>query len=583
MQTEAIYHKSKSNYAYNYDGVNLYIVLRTKKDDICEVKLVYGDSSHFENDQWVYKKTKMILGGSGVLYDYWEVKVSPEFRRLRYCFEVKNEEKELFYTEKGFYNTLPTSDVNYHFCFPYMHKSELFAPPKWVKETVWYQIFPERFDNGDFLINPPITASWGGEEPSYKNFFGGDFQGIINRLDYLKNLGITGIYLTPIFKAVSNHKYDTTDYFEIDPQFGSKEKFRELIELSHSYGIRIIIDAVFNHSGHYFEPFQDLIKYGDKSSYKDWFYVDKFPVQVKLNPNYETFGFEPSMPKLKTENIEVKNYLLDVARYWTKEFDIDGWRLDVASEINHEFWREFRKTVKSINPDAYILGEVWQDSLPWLNGDQFDATMNYPYTYSMREFFVNKTINAKEFTESIVDVLYMYPKNVNEVQFTLLDSHDTKRVLTMLNNNKSKAKLMYFFHFTFIGTPCLYYGSEIGLDGGNDPDNRKPMIWDKKKQDTELFSYFKKLINLRKNIKAFSHEGSFSFLKEGSEELIIYERFTSEEKVICIINNNNTAKTIRIKALRNKRVRELLSNHHANIGNLGEININPYECIAFKL
>lgn len=583
MQTEAIYHKSKSNYAYNYDGENLYIVLRTKKDDICEVKLVYGDSSHFENNQWVYKKTKMILGGSGVLYDYWEIKVSPDFKRLRYCFEVKNEEKELFYTEKGFYNTLPTSDVNYHFCFPYMHKSELFTPPEWVKETVWYQIFPERFDNGDFSINPSTTASWGEEEPSYKNFFGGDFQGIINRLHYLKNLGITGIYLTPIFKAISNHKYDTTDYFEIDPQFGSKEKFRELIELSHSYGIRIIIDAVFNHSGHHFEPFQDLIKYGDNSSFKDWFYVEKFPVYVKHNPNYETFGFEPSMPKLKTENIEVKNYLLDVARYWTSEFGIDGWRLDVASEINHEFWREFRKTVKSINPDAYILGEVWQDSLPWLNGDQFDATMNYPYTYSMREFFVNKTINAKEFTEKIVDILYMYPKNVNEVQFNLLDSHDTKRVLTMLNNNKSKAKLMYFFHFTFIGTPCLYYGSEIGLDGGDDPDNRKPMIWDQKNQDTELYSYLKKLINLRKNTKAFSHEGSFSFLKEESEKLIVYERFTSKEKVICIINNNNTAKTIRIKALRNKRVRELLSNHHVNICNLGEINVNPYECIAFKL
>lgn len=583
MQIESVYHKSKSNYSYNYDGKNLYIVLRTKKNDIDEVELVYGDSSHFESGIWVYKSEKMILGGSGLLHDYWEIKVTPDFKRLRYCFKIKKSGEKLYYTEKGFYPTLPTNDVNYHFCFPYMHASEVFAPPVWVKNTVWYQIFPERFDNGDPSINPSNIATWGEDEPTYNNFFGGDIQGIINRLDYLEDLGITGIYLTPIFKAVSNHKYDTIDYFEIDPQFGSKEKFKELIHKCHSKGIRVIIDAVFNHSGYYFEPFQDLIKNGEKSSYKDWFFVEDFPIRINDYPNYETFGFEPSMPKLKTENSEVKNYLLKVAEYWTKEFDIDGWRLDVASEINHEFWREFRQTVKTINPDAYILGEVWQDSLPWLTGDQFDGTMNYPYTYSMKDHFVNQTTTTKEFTESIMDVLYMYPKNVNEAQFNLLDSHDTKRVLTMVNNDKRKAKLMYFFHFTFVGTPCLYYGSEIGINGGDDPENRKCMVWEKDKQDTDMFYFVKKLINLRKNKKAFSHQGSFSFLREVSEELIVYERDANGEKVICIINNNDSSKKISLRNLKDKTVMELISNRPTMFNELGEIVINPYGCYAFEL
>ena len=216
----------------------------------------------------------------------------------------------------------------------------------------------------------------------------------LNILDYLEELGINGIYFTPIFHAYSNHKYDTIDYREIDPQFGTKETLKTLIEECHKRNIRVMLDAVFNHSGYYFLPFQDLLEKGEKSKYKDWFHPHSFPLKGGERPNYETFGFFESMPKLNTANPEVKKYLLEVSAYWIEEFDIDGWRLDVANEVDQPFWREFRKTVKNIKPDLYILGEIWHDSMPWLRGDQFDAVMNYPFTNHVFRLVASQTIQC---------------------------------------------------------------------------------------------------------------------------------------------------------------------------------------------
>ena len=252
---------------------------------------------------------------------------------------------------------------------------------------------------------------------------------------------------------------------EIDPQFGDKATFKRLVDVCHQHGIKVMLDAVFNHSGYYFPPFQDVLKNQEHSKYKDWFHIRDFPIITKPRPNYDTFAFTEQMPKLNTENAEVKEYLLNVARYWIEEFDIDGWRLDVANEVDHSFWREFRKTVKSVKPDAYILGEIWHDSMPWLQGDQFDAVMNYPFTQSALDFFAKGTINADVFAQRISHVLHSYPNNVNEVSFNLLGSHDTPRILTIANENKDRLKLLFLFQLTFIGSPCIYYGDEIGMTG----------------------------------------------------------------------------------------------------------------------
>ncbi|MBT2734634.1 alpha-glycosidase [Bacillus sp. ISL-7] len=538
MLKEAVYHRPKNNFAYAYDNKTLHIRLRAKKGDLKKVFLIYGDPYQWTKDGWTNFTKPMTLEGSDELFDYWFAEVKPEFRRLRYGFELYSNTESAVFGERGFVDKDPR-DSSFYFCFPFLNPIDVFKAPEWVKNTVWYQIFPERFANGNPELNPEGTLPWGSQDPEPDTFFGGDFEGIIENIDHLVKLGITGIYFTPIFKAATNHKYDTIDYMEIDPQFGDKETFKQLVEVCHKNGIRVMLDAVFNHSGFYFDAFQDVLEKQEKSNYKDWFHLKEFPVQAFPEPNYDTFAFTHMMPKLNTEHPEVKEYLLNVAKYWIEEFDIDGWRLDVANEVDHEFWRGFRKTVKAIKPDAYILGEIWHDSMPWLQGDQFDAVMNYPFTNASLDFFAKDKINAEELAHQLTNVLISYPKNVNEVAFNLLGSHDTPRVLTVCDENIDKLKLLFLFQLSFIGTPCIYYGDEIGLTGENDPGCRKCMNWDEEEQNLELFHTVQKLISLRKEYAAFRNEGKFTFLETNADtNHIIYSKQSAGETIIIAINNS---------------------------------------------
>lgn len=346
MLKEAIYHRPGNSFAYAYDDQTLHIRIRTKKGDVQKASLLYGDPYDWTKDGWQTSLAPMQLSGTDEWFDYYFIDIKPPHRRLRYGFILESNNETVCYTEKGFYQDPPLDDTAYYFCFPFLNAIDVFRAPSWVKDTVWYQIFPERFANGDTSIDPDGALPWGSEEPKPNNFFGGDFQGVIDHIDYLVKLGITGIYFTPIFKAKSNHKYDTINYLEIDPQFGDKETFKKLVKVCHENGIKVMLDAVFNHSGFYFEPFQDVLANEENSRYKDWFYLHQFPIQTEPRPNYDTFAFEKTMPKLNTEHPEVREYLLKVARYWIEEFDIDGWRLDVANEVDHSFWRDFRKNGK---------------------------------------------------------------------------------------------------------------------------------------------------------------------------------------------------------------------------------------------
>lgn len=544
MLKEAIYHRPKNNFAYAYDDKTLHIRLRTKKNDVQTVTLLHGDPYDWHEGYWQAQKTKMQYERSDSLFDYWFIDIQPPYRRLRYGFEIQDKQDSVFYGEKGFEETPPLNRIDAFFCFPFLNPIDVFQAPDWVKDTVWYQIFPERFANGDKSIDPEGVLEWESTDPSPTNFFGGDFKGIIKHLDYLVDLGINGIYFTPIFKAHSNHKYDTIDYMEIDPQFGDKSTFKELVKACHEKGIRIMLDAVFNHSGYYFSQFQDVLEKGENSKYKNWFHIKDFPIQTDPVPNFDSFAFTSHMPKLNTEHPDVKQYLLDVATYWIKEFDIDGWRLDVANEVDHQFWREFRTAVKSVKQDVYILGEIWHDSMPWLQGDQFDAVMNYPFTNSAIEFFAQHKIKSSTFANDINEVLSMYPNNVNEVAFNLLDSHDTARILTLSDGDLRRVRLLYLFQLTFNGTPCIYYGDEIGMAGGGDPECRACMIWDKNRQNLELLNFVKALIKLRKTHTAFANNGNFKFISTIDEQnIVIYERYNDDQRFIVIINNSETMAT----------------------------------------
>ncbi|MEI2663542.1 alpha-glycosidase [Rossellomorea sp. LJF3] len=537
MLLEAIYHRPKDNYAYACTNNELHIRIRTKKKDVETVTLLHGDPYQWDNGQWLYDRKEMVLTGTDQLFDYWFASISPPFRRLRYGFLLDDETDEVFYGEKGF-NEAPSADIGDYFCFPFLNTIDVFQAPEWVKDTVWYQIFPERFANGNTENDPEGTLDWNSAEPSPTNFFGGDLEGVIQNIPYLKTLGISGIYFTPIFKAHSNHKYDTIDYFEIDPQFGTKETLKKFIKVCHEHDIKVMLDAVFNHSGFYFNQFQDVLEKGEDSPYKEWFHVNEFPLDIESSPpNYDTFAFEASMPKLNTENEEVRNYLLEVGRYWIKEFDIDGWRLDVANEVDHHFWREFRKEVKGIKPELYILGEIWHDSMPWLRGDQFDAVMNYPFTTNLLNLFAHQTIFASQFAENMTSVVHMYPKNVNEVNFNLVGSHDTPRVLTECGEDIRRAKQIYTFMLTFTGTPCIYYGDEIGLTGEQDPGCRKCFPWEQELHNKELFGHIQKHIALRKKYPLLSNEGNLTFLPgDLHEHCLSFTKSNGEETIFVLLN-----------------------------------------------
>jgi len=562
ISRESILHRPKSNFAYGYDEETLHIRIRTKIDDVEKITLRIGDPYIWtrggadggnleakDGSGWSGVNVEMTKEVTTEYHDYWFASFKPTHKRSRYAFILESDEETLLVGERRIItmddkNAWVLSDLSNFFCFPYLNKKDVHIIPDWVKDTVWYQIFPDRFENGDKSIDPNDVEPWG-SKPKHHNFNGGDIQGIINRLDYLKDMGFNGIYMCPIFEACTNHRYDTVDYMEIDLGLGDKEKFKELIEEAHKRGIKIMLDAVFNHMGSNSPIWLDVVKNNETSKYKDWFHIHKFPVYDKLYDeldgrclNYETFGRVKSMPKVNTENQEVIDYFMKVGKYWVEEFNIDAWRIDVANEVDHHFWRKFRDEVKSVNEDIFLLGEIWHDAEAWLQGDQFDAVMNYPLTDAMKQFFCTKTINKSEFIHAVNQVKISYSQQVTEHNFNLLDSHDTSRLLTTADGNVDRIKLSYFFMMTQLGSPCIYYGSEVpmeGKHGGGLEDHRKCMTFDHIGND--MHTFMTDIIRMRHEHKEFKiHDNEWIehnhllIFKKGS--LLIAINPTIEEQAV---------------------------------------------------
>jgi len=540
MLLEAVYHRPKLNWAYAYDRETVHLRLRTKRGDVDRVQAAAGDKYGWEQ---TVTDIELRLFASDAMFDYWEAAVTPAFRRLRYAFKLYSGGRTLYRTEAGFFEELPDNPPAL-FEFPYLNPADVFEPPAWVKDAVFYQIFPERFANGDPSLNPEGTLPWGGE-PTEESFFGGDLQGVMDRLDHLTELGVNAIYFTPVFEAETNHKYDTQDYMRVDRRFGTNAKLKELVDLCHARGIRVLLDAVFNHCGQSFAPFADVLENGERSRYAGWFHRRPWPSGSGGLSPYETYAFEPLMPKLNTAHPEVKKYLLEVARYWIEEIGIDGWRLDVANEVDHRFWREFRLTVKEAKPDAYILGEIWHDSMMWLQGDQFDAVMNYPFSSAVLEFFAQEDIGAGEFADAIGRQLAAYPRQATEAAFNLLGSHDTPRLLTICGGSVPKMKLAALFLLAYPGAPCIYYGDEVGLDGGGDPGCRKCMEWDADRQNADLLAFYKAAIALRRSSPALRSAGLRFLLAEPGEGALAYERKGGGQRLLIAMNARGGTASLR--------------------------------------
>lgn len=488
MDFNAVYHRANDNYCYPLDGEQLIINIKTGYD-VRYVNIIQGDpfksgilgGGESWSGDWINIPFKKRLKNQL----WWTTTIKPEFKRLKYYFELQTDSERWFYFEDGFVSEAQMQlegRSRQCFVFPWMNPADIPVTPDWVNETIWYQIFPERFCNGDPSINPEGTLPWRNKgSVTNKEFFGGDLQGIINKLDYIQGLGVSGLYLTPINEAPTPHKYDTTDYTKIDPHFGSEETMITLVREAHNRGIRIMLDGVFNHSGQEFAPWLDVKEKGPQSEYWDWFMINEWPFKqdggCAYAKQYYTFAFFDSMPKLNTNNPKVREYLIGVCENWVRNYDVDGIRLDVANEISHTFCKELRTHLKAIKPDIYILGEIWHDAMPWLRGDEFDAVMNYPLAESIKDFWIDKSLTNEDFEYTINRCYTGYMQQTNDVLFNLLDSHDTKRLRSDVKNLDEYFQQLAVL-FTMPGSPCIYYGTEIAMEGGYDPDCRRCMPWE---------------------------------------------------------------------------------------------------------
>jgi len=573
--------------------------------------------------------------------------------------------------------------------------------PEWAKQVVWYQIFPDRFCNGDTSNDPaladtrgswphddtsawqlsPWTSDWYAMQPwerengksiwyqLQRRRYGGDLQGIINKLDYVKELGIGAIYLNPVFMAPSLHKYDAAMYHHIEPTFGpdpegdkkmiaaedpsdpatwqwtSADKLAlQLIDECHKRNIRIIFDGVFNHMGVNSFAFQDVVKNQQASKYKDWFTILSWDDPAAGTTfKYQGWFGVPDLPEIREDENGIvdgpKQYINACTKRWMapdgkSTNGIDGWRLDVAFCIDHDFWKSWRVFVKSINPDAYLTAEVIdkiETVRPYLEGDEFDAVMNYGFAVIASEFFVNKKdrITVTQFDSLLHELRHVYPGDISYVMQNLYDSHDTQRFTSYLHNsdvarfrtwgdyfNKTKAtnpdyntgkpteaeyrqqKLMALFQFTYVGAPMIYYGDETGMWGANDPDCRKPMVWGDKQYDDEvynwdgskkaipeqvntnnnLFDYYKRLAAIRNISPSLSLGEIETVLISDKQDVYVFRRTYGSETRIIVINNSNEKQTIRLTRNSGKILYDLVTGEMFDVkNNMVEITCPPIQ------
>ena len=475
--------------------------------------------------------------------------------------------------------------------------SQLADTPAWVRDAVFYQIFPDRFASSERVPKPGPLEPWDAP-PSYNGYKGGYLLGIVEKLDYLQRLGVNALYLTPIFASASNHRYHTYDYYRVDPLLGGDEALRELLDQAHGRDMRVVLDGVFNHSGRGFWPFHHVVENGPGSPYLDWFYVDHealaegrwlrpYPTPDELQRMEQEAGPEahrrgdvslrhlgyrawwdlPALPKLNTNNPQMREHLLGAAEHWLR-FGIDGWRLDVPTEIDAGFWREFRQRVRAVNPEAYIVGEIWRERPEWVGGDTFDALMNYPLTEALLSFtaaeqldhgvvsaqheyrdFV-RPMDAAEFARSLEHVLTMYRPEAIAVQLNLLGSHDTPRFVTVAGGDHASLRLATLAQMTLPGAPCIYYGDEIGLEGRHDPDCRRAFPWDEAAWAGELLAFFRATVLARTTLPVLRHGEYRTLATEGA--VVAYGRFDAAgeaaDAAVVVLNAGIAPATLRLPA-----------------------------------
>ena len=495
MNPATIFHRPMSEYAFALDDTHYIFRLRTGKGEAESVRFYYADRAVM-TPKLQFAPLPMEKFRTDRYFDWYEIRLETRFERIAYYFELQNGVETLFYYGDC-YEMAGTPTRADYFQLPFNHRADRFAAPAWTRDAVVYNIFPDSFAAGKRLAPngaPPCR--------------GGTVRGVTENLDYIASLGFNCIYLNPIFAARSYHRYDTLDYYRIDPHMGAEDDLRDLVRRAHALGIRVILDGVFNHVSSDHPFFRDVLEKGRASRYYSCFYAlpetPRLPAAGEL-PGYTCFSYVADMPKTNTADPFLRQYFCDVGAYWVRKFDVDGWRLDVANELDDGFLRAFRASVKAAKSDALIVGEVWENAAHYLGGDMLDSAMNYDFRRYCRRFFAEQTVDAETFDTNVSTLLLRYNENALFAQLNLLDSHDVSRFLSLCGGKTERMELAVLLQMTFPGMPCVFYGDEKGLCGESEPEYRRPMAWD---ASSPLEEVYRRMIALRNTHPALRY-GSF--------------------------------------------------------------------------
>lgn len=533
MNKSAVLHIPMSRFAFALSEDCFVIRLRAGKGDLDRCTLFYGDRACVASP---VRFTPVVMEKryEDELFDFYEMTLRDCPRRICYYFQLEQGDEKIYYYADAFHEELPDLIMedgfviegrSEYYQYPYILRSEVVKLPEWFTHAVVYNIFPDSFADGRRSLAGAGKEITHADGTVRRSCLGGTIRGITENLDYICDLGFNCLYLNPIFGAGEYHKYDIVDYYHIDPCMGTDEDFLELTEAVHERGMHIIIDGVFNHCSWFFPQFEDVVQKGESSAYKDWFYDLTYPVvrpgTEETEPGYACFAYERKMPKLNTANPEVQDYFAKVGRYWIEKFHVDGWRLDVANEVDKNFWRKFRSAVRTANPEAVLIGEVWENAEVWLRGDMFDSVMNYDFRKHCRDFFALQKVTAEDFAWRMTDMLLRYPAQVSCGQLNLLDSHDVSRFYSLCGEDYDRFQAAFLYLCMAPGVPSVFYGDEKKIAGIREAEYRSAMPW---QQHCEAEAEFvRKVIGIRKEWT--NPDDDYRVLQADKENnLLVFER-----------------------------------------------------------
>lgn len=569
---QAVIYSPNSSYFSRLDDTNFEMKLIATENWIEQAKLLLLSQGS------VFKELEFEVQYSGYGFVYFKTFINYELLSQvdSYLFKIGGQSNIYYLGKSKLLNKELTLSECYELNNPGGMETNLAYPPN----SIVYHCFIDSFCRYPATVPQHIAFKAWNDKPDLYSYYGGNLPGILSKIEHIKDLGVTHLYITPIFASSTNHRYNIDDFFKIDPILGTERDFAELVQKCHEGGIKIILDIVLNHVGSNFWAFQDVLNNQENSKYKDWFFIHSFPVkQETFATNYQGWWNYGHMPELNFDNPDVREYLKKVCNYWIERFHIDGWRLDVSVETELGFLKELRAELQKYS-NVILIGENWRDASFFLNNNLFSGVTNYLYWWmALCQYFCGNRMSLSRFSLFLMEIYFKYSHNHVLNSWNIIGGHDLPRIISWIDN-KEDIFMVIFLYIMLPGTPLVYYGDEIGMEGKEEFDNRASMKWSDDIRENIIYKWYKKLLNIFKQEKVLAY-GHFAVKYcNDKENLLIFYRYLNDEGLYCIVNFSHE----RIIKDFSTLLKE--SEYHDLIHNKkffpGEFQIEPRECLILK-